>query len=187
MPQQQTITKQQKEALLQTLQQRFQKNMHRHKNINWTNVEAKLITNPTALWSIYQMELTDGEPDVIDYDKKNDRYLWVDAATETPKSRCSLCYDKAAWDARKENKPKGNAVDAATALGITLIDETTYKKLQQCQPVDTKTSSWLLSPPAIRKLGGAIFGDNRYQQVFIYHNGVQSYYAGRGFRGMLWV
>jgi Protein of unknown function (DUF4256) len=177
----------QQQILLATLQARFEKNTNRHKGIVWAAVQAKLEANAPKLWSLNEMENTGGEPDVVSYDKKSNEYIFVDCSAESPKERRSCCYDNEALDARKENKPKNSAVGMATAMGVQLLNEEEYKALQQLGAFDAKTSSWLLAPPAIRKLGGAIFGDCRYKQVFIYHNGAESYYAGRGFRGVLKV
>lgn len=173
--------------LLIILQSRFDQNPHRHKGIQWVNVFAKLEANPGKLWSLHQMEETGGEPDVVGYEEANGEYLFYDCAPESPKGRRSFCYDGEALAARKENKPKSSAMEMAAAMGIQVLNEAEYRALQQLGPVDAKTSSWLLTPPEIRKLGGAIFGDYRYGQVFIYHNGAESYYAGRAFRGLLRV
>lgn len=175
------------EELLVTLKNRFEKNTNRHKNIRWEEVVAKLETNPDKLWSLHEMEQTGGEPDVIGVDKKTGEFIFYDCSVESPKGRRSLCYDREALEARKEHKPKNNAIDLANSIGIELLTEEEYRELQKFGEFDTKTSSWLKTPDDIRKLGGAIFGDFRYGTVFIYHNGVQSYYAGRGFRGKLKV
>lgn len=177
------------QELISTLQTRFEKHKNRHVGIEWSLVQAKLESAQSAakLWSLHQMESTEGEPDVIGFDEKTGEYLFCDCAAESPKGRRSLCYDQAALDSRKENKPQGNAKSTAEAMGIELLDETQYRALQQLDKFDTKTSSWLETPAPIRKLGGAIFGDWRYGQVFIYHNGAESYYAARGFRGLLRV
>lgn len=182
-----TIPAQAKESLLQTLQLRFEKNMHRHKALKWTDVFKKLQKNEQALWSLNEMEQTGGEPDVTHYDAAKDCFVFTDCSAESPAERRSLCYDKAALNSRKENKPQGNAVDMAAAMGIRLLSETEYKQLQELGDFDTKTSSWLLTPDSIRKMGGAIFGDKRYGTCFIYHNGASSYYAARGFRGRIEV
>lgn len=179
-------TKQQTE-LLKILETRFSKNMKRHKNIDWPSVQTKLIKNPEKLWRLNEMELTGGEPDVIDFNTKTTEYIFCDCSAETPKGRRSVCYDRAALDARKEFKPANSAMDMATTMGIEMLTEEQYRVLQQFGSFDTKTSSWLKTPNDIRKLDGAIFGDFRFERVFIYHNGVQSYYAGRGFRGLLKV
>lgn len=171
--------------LIDLLKTRFEKNRKRHKNLEWSKVQAKLETNPDKLWSLYEMERTGGEPDVVDYDKNTDEYIFYDCSSESPKGRRSVCYDREALDARKEHKPKNNAVGMAADMGIELLTEEQYRELQKLGPVDTKTSSWIVTPSDIRKLGGALFGDFRYNTTFIYHNGAQSYYAARGFRG--WV
>lgn len=175
----------QRNNLLTILRSRFEKNMSRHKGIKWENVEAKL--TESQLWSLEEMEATGGEPDVIHYDKKNDTYLFFDCSAESPKGRRSLCYDRAALNARKEHKPANSIKDMAEEMGIELLNEEQYRFLQTLGKFDTKTSSWIETPAAIRKLGGALFGDCRYDHVFIYHNGADSYYAARGFRGMLKV
>ncbi|MDI9365021.1 MAG: DUF4256 domain-containing protein [Flavobacterium sp.] len=174
-------------ALLATLKTRFEQHKYRHVNIAWKDVQLKLEANQQKLEPLLQMELTHGEPDVIGYDATTNDFLFCDCAAESPKGRRSLCYDEQALEARKENKPKHSALALANEMGITLLSETEYKQLQQLEKVDTKTSSWLLTPISIRQLGGAIFGDYRYGQVFIYHNGAESYYAARGFRGLLKV
>ena len=166
---------------------RFEKNKNRHTGIEWTNVREKLEANPEKLWSLHQMEETGGEPDVIDFDKETGEYIFYDCSAESPKGRRSFCYDNEALEARKEHKPKNSAVGLASQMGIDLLTEAQYRELQQLGKFDTKTSSWLKTPEKIRKLGGAIFGDFRFDTVFVYHNGVQSYYAGRGFRGVLRV
>lgn len=181
------LTAVQQKDLLTTLQNRFTKNEHRHKGLEWKKVQAKLEAQPEKLWSLYAMEQSCGEPDVIAYDKKTDSYLFVDCSAESPTGRRSVCYDREGLESRKEHAPKHNAVDMAEEMGIELLTEEQYRQLQSIQPVDQKTSSWLLTPESIRKEGGAIFGDYRYKQVFIYHNGAQSYYAARGFRGVLKV
>lgn len=175
------------QALLQALQARFEKYKQRHAGIAWADVQARLEGQPDALRSLLAMESSGGEPDVIGRDAKTARVTFCDCAAESPAGRRSLCYDRAALDARKENKPKGDAVDLAAAMGAALLDEQEYRRLQALGPRDTKTSSWLLTPPAIRKLGGALFGDYRYGTVFVYHNGADSYYAARGFRCSLRV
>jgi hypothetical protein len=177
----------QHEELLGALKTRFEKNMNRHKNIEWTKVQAKLEANPEKLWSLGEMETTGGEPDVVGHDKKTGEYIFYDCSLESPKDRRSICYDREALDSRKENKPKNNAMDMAVAMGIELLTEEQYRELQQLGKFDSKTSSWLKTPPEIRKLGGAIFADFRYGTIFVYHNGADSYYAGRGFRGLLRV
>ncbi|MBS1752776.1 MAG: DUF4256 domain-containing protein [Ferruginibacter sp.] len=183
----QQLTKQQSEILLQTLKSRFEKNSNRHKDIEWDKVQARLMANKAKLWSLNEMENTGGEPDVADYDKKTGEYIFFDCAAESPAGRRSLCYDNEALKSRKENKPKGNAMDMATAMGIEILNEEQYRKLQQLFPFDVKTSSWVQTPLQIRKLGGAVFCDRRYNTVFLYHNGAESYYAARGFRGLLKV
>ena len=182
-----TLSPEQRDQLLETLQARFEKNMPRHKGLDWAKVEAKLKANPGKLWSLNEMENTGGEPDVVDHDKKTGEYIFYDCSAESPKDRRSLCYDRAALDARKEAKPKNNAVELATTMGIELLSEDQYRQLQKLGKFDSKTSSWITTPPDIRKLGGAIFADYRYGTVFIYHNGADSYYAARGFRGSLRV
>jgi hypothetical protein len=169
--------------LLEIFETRFKKHLHRHKDISWEDVAAKLRSTPTAMKSLSAMESTGGEPDVVGQEKG--QFLFMDCSPESPTGRRSLCYDKAALDARKEAKPTGSAMQMAESMGISLLSEAEYRHLQSFGPVDQKTSSWLLTPEPIRKLGGAIFGDYRYGQIFIYHNGVQSYYAGRAFRGLL--
>jgi hypothetical protein len=181
------LSKEQSAALFQILQIRFEKNMQRHKNLLWENVKIKLEKNPDKLWSLNQMEESDGEPDVVDYDQQKDEYVFFDCVAESPKTRRSISYDVDAWDSRKENKPKHSAQGMAEEMGIEILDEEQYRMLQQLGKFDTKTSSWIATPQNIRKLGGAIFGDYRYGTVFIYHNGAESYYAGRGFRGCLRV
>src|SRR5690242_19862470 len=173
----------QRDELLASLKARFEKNMHRHEGLDWASLKTKLEANPEKLWSLNEMETTGGEPDVVGYDKKTDEYIFFDCSPESPKGRRSLCYDRKALDARKEHKPKDSAMDMAAAMGIELLTEEQYRFLQQLGEFDTKTSSWIVTPPDIRHLGGAIFGDRRYNTVFIYHNGADSYYAARGFRG----
>jgi hypothetical protein len=175
----------QRNNLLETLQKRFEKNKKRNKELLWKDVEARLMANETKLWSLHQMEETGGEPDALDFDSKTGEFIFFDCSAESPAGRRSYCYDRQALDARKENKPAHNAMEAAEEMGIEMLDEEQYRFLQQFGPFDQKTSSWLKTPNNIRKLGGAIFGDYRYGQVFIYHNGVQSYYAGRAFRGFV--
>lgn len=181
------LSPEQRAALLGVLKTRFEKNMGRHKGIGWANVQVRLEANGEKLWSLSEMEGTGGEPDVVGYDKKTGEYIFYDCSAESPKGRRSFCYDRKALDARKEHKPKDSAMDAAAAMGIELLTEEQYRWLQQLGEFDTKTSSWIITPPDIRKLGGAIFGDRRYNTVFIYHNGADSYYAARGFRGSLSV
>lgn len=176
-----------REELLKTLKNRFEEHNHRHKGIAWASVEAKLTTQTEKLWSLHEMELTGGEPDVVGFYKKTNEYIFYDCATETPKGRRSLCYDQAARASRKENKPENSAVGKADQMGITLLTEAEYRALQKLGTFDTKTSSWIQTPDKIRKLGGALFADYRYGTVFVYHNGAESYYAVRGFRGVLRV
>ena len=177
----------QREELLNLLSVRFEKNKNRHKGIEWAKVQAKLEANPEKLWSLDEMEVTGGEPDVVGYDQQTGEYIFYDCSAESPKGRRSLCYDFDALEARKEHKPADNAMDVAANMGIELLTEAQYRELQQLGNFDLKTSSWLQTPANIRALGGAIFGDRRYDTVFIYHNGVQSYYAARAFRGSLRV
>jgi Protein of unknown function (DUF4256) len=173
--------------LLKELKSRFEKNMNRHKGIEWANVQARLEADPEKLWSLSEMERTGGEPDVVGFDKKTGEYIFYDCSPESPKGRRSLCYDRQALDARKEHKPENSAEDMAAAMGIELLTEERYRELQKLGDFDTKTSSWVKTPGDIRELGGAIFCDRRYNTVFTYHNGAESYYAARGFRGMLRV
>ncbi|MFW1839619.1 DUF4256 domain-containing protein [Acinetobacter gyllenbergii] len=171
--------------LLDILKKRFEKNMHRHKGLNWVDIEERLQQQAEKLWSLSQMEETGGEPDVVSFDGKVSEIVFYDFAVETPKGRRSLCYDRAALDARKEHKPENNAIELAEAMGIELLTEEQYRQLQSVEHFDLKTSSWVKTPEDVRKLGGAIFCDSRYGRVFTYHNGAQSYYATRGFRGRL--
>lgn len=173
------------EELLKIIKARFEKNRNRHEGLEWDKVQAKLEANPEKLWSLNEMEKTGGEPDVVNYDKNTGAYIFYDCSSESPKERRSLCYDRKALDSRKENKPKNNVEDVAAAMGITLLSETEYRELQKLGKFDSKTSSWIQTPDEIRKLGGAIFADYRYETIFIYHNGAESYYAARGFRGAL--
>ena len=173
--------------LLRVLKTRFEKNMNRHPDIAWADVQAKLEANPEKICSLDKMEETGGEPDVVGQDKTTGEYLFFDCSAESPKERRSICYDHEALEARKANKPGNSAMMMAQEMGITLLTEEQYQQLQQLGNFDTKTSSWLLTPPAVRKLGGAIFGDRRFDRVFVYHNGAESYYAARGFRGWLKV
>lgn len=173
--------------LLKTLKARFEKNMNRHKGLEWAKVQAKLETNPGKLWSLNEMEATGGEPDVIGHDRKTGEYIFYDCSAETPKGRRSICYDHEALEARKEHKPEDSAIQMAADMGIEILTEEQYRELQKLGNFDTKTSSWVQTPPDIRKLGGALFCDRRYNQVFLYHNGAESYYAARGFRGSLRV
>lgn len=181
------LTNDQRDKLLKILKTRFEKNMNRHKGLEWTKVQSKLENNTEKLWSVNEMEKTEGEPDVVDYDDQTDEYIFYDCSPESPKGRRSTCYDREAWEARKEFKPENNAVDMAAAMGIELLTVEQYQALQKLGKFDLKTSSWLITPTAIRKLDGAIFADRRYDHIFVYHNGVQSYYAARGFRGSLRV
>ena len=177
----------QQAELFKTLKARFEKNMNRHKGLEWTKVQAKLEANAEKLWSLNEMERTGGEPDVIGHDKKTGEYIFYDCSAESPKGRRSVCYDREALNARKENKPKDSAMDMATAIGIEILTEEQYRELQKLGEFDLKTSSWIQTPSEIRKLGGALFCDRRYDHVFLYHNGADSYYAARGFRGSLTV
>ena len=174
-------------ALLQTLRERFEKNTKCHEGLEWADVQARLEANPAKLWSLEQMEASGGEPDVVGYDQETGVYTFVDCAPESPKGRRSLCYDQAALNSRKENKPAGSALALATDMGIDLLTADQYRALQQLGTFDAKTSSWIQTPDEIRKLGGALFADYRYATVFVYHNGAESYYAARGFRGVLQV
>jgi hypothetical protein len=181
------LSSEQREGLLGTLKARFEKNMSRHKGLEWAQVPAKLEAHTEKLWSLHEMERTLGEPDVVGHDKKTGEYIFYDCSAESPKGRRSLCYDREALESRKENKPEDNAIDVATAIGIELLTEEQYRELQKLGSFDTKTSSWVKTPSNIRKLGGALFCDRRYDTVFVYHNGAESYYAARGFRGSLRV
>ncbi len=176
-----------REALISILKARFEKNTNRHKGLEWAEIQAKLAANPEKLWSLQAMEETGGEPDVVSQDKKTGEYIFYDCSAESPQGRRSLCYDRQALDARKANKPADSALDVATAMGIELLSEEQYRELQQFGHFDTKTSSWIKTPANIRKLGGALFCDLRYGTIFVYHNGADSYYAARGFRGALRV
>ena len=181
------LSAEQKKELLNTLKTRFEKNMKRHKGIDWSAVLIKLEANPEKLWSLNEMESTGGEPDVVGYDKKTNEYIIYDCSPETPVGRRSLCYDREGLESRKEHAPKDSVVDLAAEMGVELLTETQYRELHQLGNFDSKTSSWLKTPDEIRKLGGAIFGDFRFNTVFVYHNGAQSYYGGRAFRGALRV
>ncbi|OAI56364.1 hypothetical protein AYO50_02760 [Acidobacteria bacterium SCGC AG-212-P17] len=181
------LSKKQREEILRTLKVRFQQNMNRHQGLAWAKVQAKLEANAEKLWSLNEMERTGGEPDVVGHDKKTGEYIFYDCSAESPKGRRSLCYDHEALESRKENKPANNAIDMADAMAIELLTEEQYRELQKLGNFDTKTSSWVKTPSAIRKLGGALFCDRRYDTVFVYHNGAESYYAARGFRGSLRV
>jgi hypothetical protein len=181
------LSPEQREELLRAMKTRFEKNMNRHKGLEWAKVQAKLAANTETLWSLHEMERTGGEPDVVGHDIKTGEYIFYDCSAESPKGRRSLCYDREALEARKEHKPENNAIDMAAAMGIELLTEEQYRELQKLGNFDTKTSSWVKTPSAIRKLGGAIFCDRRYDHIFVYHNGAESYYAARGFRGSLRV
>jgi hypothetical protein len=181
------LSREQREQLLRALKARFEKNMDRHQGLEWAKVQARLEANAEKLWSLSEMERTGGEPDVVGHDKKTGEYIFYDCSAESPGGRRSLCYDREALESRKENKPKDNAVDAAAAMGIELLTEEQYRDLQKLGNFDTKTSSWVKTPSDIRKLGGALFCDRRYDTVFVYHNGAESYYAARAFRGSLRV
>ena len=181
------LSAEQQKELLSVLKVRFEKNRNRHKDIEWSKIEAKLINNPEKIRSLNEMEKTGGEPDVIGHDKKTGEYIFYDCSTESPKERRSICFDKEGQESRKEHKPANNAVDMAADMGIELLTEEQYRELQQFGNFDAKTSSWIQTPSEIRKLGGALFADFRYGNVFVYHNGAQSYYAARGFRGSLRV
>src|SRR5215469_12479719 len=181
------LSTEQREELLRALKARFEKNMNRHKGLEWAKVQAKLEANTEKLWSLHEMERTGGEPDVVGDHKETGEYIFYDCSTESPKGRRSVCYDREALEARKEHKPKDSAVGMATAMGIELLTEEQYRELQNLGEFDTKTSSWVKTPSRIRKLGGALFCDRRFDTVFVYHNGAESYYAGRGFRGWLRV
>ncbi|HVS01033.1 MAG TPA: DUF4256 domain-containing protein [Thermoanaerobaculia bacterium] len=177
----------QREELLGVLKARFEKNVKRHKGLEWAEVQAKLEANAEKLWSLHEMERTGGEPDVVGHDKKTGEYIFYDCSEESPKGRRSFCYDREALESRKEAKPENSALDMAAAMGIELLTEDQYRELQKLGKFDLKTSSWVKTPPDIRKLGGALFCDRRYDNVFLYHNGAQSYYAARAFRGSLRV
>jgi hypothetical protein len=182
-----TLSKKQREEVVRALKARFEKNMSRHKGLEWAQLQAKLEANAEKLWSLNEMERTGGEPDVVGHDKKMDEYIFYDCSAESPKGRRSLCYDREALESRKENKPTDTAIGMAAAMGIELLSEEHYRELQKLGNFDTKTSSWVKTPSAIRKLGGALFCDRRFDTVFVYHNGAESYYAARGFRGSLSV
>lgn len=169
------------------MEARFEKNMNRHKGLAWAKVRTRLETNAEKLWSLKEMERTGGEPDVVGLDKRTGEYIFFDCSAESPKGRTSLCYDREALDSRKEHKPKNSATDMAAAMGVELLTEEQYEELQKLGNYDTKSSSWVRTPPEVRKLGGALFGDRRFGRVFFYHNGAESYYSGRGFRGSLRV
>ena len=180
-----TLSKKQREELLKTLKARFEKNMNRHKDLEWAEVQAKLEAKAEKLRSLHEMERTGGEPDVVGHDPKTGEYIFYDCSAESPAGRRNLCYDREALESRKKNKPANNAMDVASALGVELLTEEEYRELQKLSPFDTKTSSWVKTTSKIRKLGGALFCDRRYDTVFLYHNGAESYYAARGFRGSL--
>lgn len=179
------LSPEQQTTLLKILKARFEKNIHRHPHLDWNKIQSKLESNPEKLSVLFRMEETEGEPDVIGYETETDTYVFCDCSAESPKGRRSLCYDRAALNSRKEHKPQNNALDMANEIGIEILDETQYRALQQLGNFDTKTSSWIKTPDTIRKLGGALFCDYRYQTVFTYHNGAESYYAARGFRGLI--
>ncbi|GIV86984.1 MAG: hypothetical protein KatS3mg054_1013 [Chloroflexus sp.] len=181
----QELAPEQRDKILDILKDRFEKNLNRHEGLEWARIQARLEMYPEKLWALNEMERTGGEPDVIGFDKETGEYLFCDCTPESPKGRRSLCYDREAREARREHKPKNSAIEMATAMGIELLTEEEYRTLQEFGPFDTKTSSWLKTPDTIRKLGGAIFGDFRYGRVFVYHNSAESYYASRGFRGLL--
>jgi hypothetical protein len=181
------LSPQQNEELLGILKTRFENNRQRHKDIAWADVQAKLEASPEKLWSLNEMEFTGGEPDVVGFDDKTGEYLFFDCAAESPKGRRSVCYDRAAWESRKEHKPENTALDMAAEMGVEILTEEQYRHLQTLGNFDLKTSSWIKTPDNIRKLGGAVFCDRRYNTVFTYHNGAESYYAARGFRGALRV
>ncbi len=182
-----TLSTEKREELLRILKDRFENNMNRHKGLEWASVHSRLNASPSRLKSLYAMEQTGGEPDVVDYDRENDRYVFFDCSPESPEGRRNLCYDRQALDSRKTARPKDSAMDMAAAMGIGMLTEEQYSQLQNLGSFDTRTSSWLKTPPEIRNLGGALFGDRRYGQVFLYHNGASSYYSSRGFRGFLTV
>jgi len=184
---QKDLGSEQRKELLGVLKARFEKNMNRHKGLEWDNAQARLEANTEKLWSIYEMERTGGEPDVVGHDKNTGEYIFYDCSAESPKGRRSLCYDRQALESRKEHKPENSAIDLAAAMGIELLTEDEYRELQKLGNFDTKTSSWVKTPSDIRKLGGALFCDRRYNTVFLYHNGAESYYAARAFRGLLRV
>lgn len=181
------LSPEQREALLKTLKTRFEKNMNRHRGLDWTKVQTRLEANAEKLWSLGEMEKSGGEPDVVGQDKKTGEYIFFDCSEQSPKGRTSLCYDRAALDSRKEHKPKGCVTEMAAAMGIELLTEEQYQELQKLGEFDTKSSSWVKAPADMRKLDGGLFGDRRFGRVFLYHNGVESYYSGRGFRGSLRV
>jgi uncharacterized protein DUF4256 len=181
------LSREEREELIRALKARFEKNMNRHKGLEWAQVQAKLEAHAEKLWSLHEMERTGGEPDVVGHDQKTGEYIFYDCSAESPKGRRSICYDREALESRKEHKPEDNAIDMAAAMGIDLLTEEQYRELQKLGNFDTKTSSWVKTPPDIRKLGGALFCDRRYETIFVYHNGAESYYAARAFRGSLRV
>ncbi|MEJ9281911.1 DUF4256 domain-containing protein [Ureibacillus thermosphaericus] len=181
------LTEEQKEELFNVLKERFEKNMHRHEGLDWNQIQQKLEANPMKLWSLHEMEKTEGEPDVIGFDEKTGEYLFCDCSKESPKGRRSFCYDREALEARKKHKPENSAMDMAKEMGIEILTEEQYRELQKLEPFDTKTSCWIKTPADIRERGGALFCDYRYGHVFVYHNGADSYYSSRGFRGLLKV
>jgi hypothetical protein len=181
------VSNKQREEILSALKARFERNMNRHQGVEWAKVQAKLQANAEKLWSLVEMEKTGGEPDVVGHDKKTGEYVFYDCSEQSPKGRRSLCYDREALDSRKEHKPKNSAIEAAAAMGVELLTEEQYRELQKLGEFDTTTSSWVKTPSAIRKLGGALFCDRRFDTVFLYHNGAESYYAARAFRGSLRV
>jgi hypothetical protein len=187
MSNQKHLSIEQSYKLLNLLKARFEKNKDRHTGLEWTKIQAKLEANPEKLWSLSVMEETDGEPDVVAYNEQTGEYIFYDCSAESPKGRRSLCYDREAWESRKENKPADNVMDMAAAMGVEMLTEAQYRDLQRLGKFDLKTSSWILTPSNIRKLGGALFCDRRFDTVFVYHNGAESYYAARGFRGSLKV
>ncbi len=182
-----TLSAELQKELIEKLNMRFEDNMVRHKGLKWSDIEPRLKEVTEKLWTLYEMESTGGEPDIVGYDEKEDKYIFFDCATESPKGRRSLCYDKEALESRKKNKPEDSALDMADRMGIELLTEKQYRELQELGDFDTKTSSWVKTPDRIRKLGGALYCDRRYDTVFVYHNGAESYYASRGFRGCLRV
>ncbi len=181
------LPKKNQDALVKILNARFEKNMSRHKGLEWSKVNDKLLANPSKLWSLNEMEKTGGEPDVVAFDKKSSEYIFMDCSPESPINRRSLCYDDEALESRKANKPDGSAIQMAVDMDIEILNEEQYRELQKLGKFDTKTSSWIITPPEVRKLGGALFCDYRFGRVFVYHNGAESYYAARGFRGMIKV
>lgn len=183
----QELSQERREELLKVLHSRFEKNMHRHEGLEWDKVKAKLDANPEKLWSLFEMERTAGEPDVVGYDEEKDEYIFYDCSAESPKGRRSVCYDREALESRKKHKPENSAIDMANAMGIEMLTEEQYRELQKLETFDKKTSSWVQTPPDIRERGGALFCDWRYGHVFLYHNGADSYYGVRGFRGSLRV